>query len=368
MSTSLIKELHAVFTRHQKITEGRDQFGNIVKVNIEPGEYKKIPNNPIRPGERVHIYCPPEHVDSEMDRLIGMYKEHQSQDVSPVVEAAWFHHRFTQIHPFTDGNGRVARALATMILIQGGSFPLIVQEEKRSEYIDALEQADKGELASLVNFFVSILKREFVDAFGVIKEAEHHLNLSKRLESIGELFSRSQDQLEQELSTTLKYAGELHVRAKERLKKVEEQLKERIPEKFTLFVHDAENENIDQNYYFRNQIIGAAKELRYYADTSMYRSWIRLCIKDTSRECSILVSFHGIGHDFKGVLVCSVIWFEKVRSEDKSEFGGAAPICKDVFLINYRDDLQEVKQRFDNWLDTPLERGLALWQNTVSKV
>jgi len=369
LSTSLIKELHAVFTRNQKTTEGRDQFGQIVKVSIEPGKYKKLPNNPTKPDGQVHHYCPPEHVAFEMDRLISMHSEHQIQDISPEVEAAWFHHRFTQIHPFTDGNGRVARALATMILIQGGGFPLVVREERRSEYIDALEQADKGELASLVNFFVSLLKQEFMDAFGVIKETEHHLKLSKRIESIGEMFTTSQHQLVQELKTTLQYAGELHSLVKGRLKEIEEQLKERIPEKITLFVHDAENDNLEQNYYFRNQIIGAAKELKYCADTRIYQSWIRMCIKDISRECSILVSFHGIGYDFKGVLVCSVIWFEKVRmGKDESEIGEVTPICKEVFLINYKDDLQEVRRRFDKWLDIPLERGLALWQSTISIV
>ena len=165
LSTSFIKELHAVFVRNQKTTEGRDQFGNVIKVSIETGEYKKNPNNPTRPDGQIHLYCPPEHVASEMDRLIIMHREHQAQNIAPEVEAAWLHHRFTQIHPFTDGNGRVARSLSTMALIQGGSFPLVVREEKRSEYIDALEWADKGNLAPLVNFFVSLLKQEFIDAF-----------------------------------------------------------------------------------------------------------------------------------------------------------------------------------------------------------
>ena len=43
----------------------------------------------------------------------------------PEVEAAWLHHRFGQIHPFQDGNGRVARALATMIFLRAGFVPLV---------------------------------------------------------------------------------------------------------------------------------------------------------------------------------------------------------------------------------------------------
>ncbi len=336
LSTSYIKELHAIFVRNQKTTEGRDQFGEIIRVSIEPGKYKTTPNNPTRPDGQVHVYCPPEHVGSEMDRLISMHREHKAQNIAPEVEAAWLHHRFTQIHPFADGNGRVARALATMVLIQSESFPLVVREEKRPEYIEALERADKGNLAPLVNFFVLLLKQEFIDAFGVIKEAERYLKLSKRIESIEASFTKSQVQLERELEITLDYASELHDLVKRRLNEVEEQLKGIIPENFILYVHDADSHS-DQNYYYRNQIIKAAKKRKYYADTSIYRSWIRMCIKDTSRECSILVSFHGIGHDFKGVLVCSVIWFEKVRiSKDESEIGDIIPICKEVFLINYK--------------------------------
>ncbi|MCY3631034.1 MAG: Fic family protein [Rhodothermaceae bacterium] len=368
LSTSLIKELHTVFTRNQRTTEARDQFGNIIKVHIEPGQYKTAPNNPTRPNGQVHIYCPPEHVHSEMDRLIHMHREHQSQNISPEVEAAWLHHRFTQIHPFTDGNGRVARALATMVLIQGGSFPLVVRDEKRSDYIDALEEADRGKLAPLVNFFVSLLKQEFIDAFGVIKETERHLKLSKRLESIKALFTKSQIQLERELKITLQYANELHDLVKLRLNEIKEQLLEIIPKNFILYVHDADNDS-KQNYYFRHQIIESARKLNYHADTSIYRSWVRLCIKDSAREYSILVSLHGIGYDFKGVLVCSVIWFEKVRvSRNESEIGDNIPLCKEVFLVNYKDDLPEVKRRFDNWLDAPLENGLAIWQNTIPKV
>ena len=49
-----------------------------------------------------------------------MYTEHQGCGVPLEVEAAWLHHRFTQIHPFEDGNGRVARALASLVFIPDG--------------------------------------------------------------------------------------------------------------------------------------------------------------------------------------------------------------------------------------------------------
>src|SRR5262249_50746093 len=112
LSTSWIKELHALLTRHQTHVEGIDQFNQVQKVELVKGDYKILPNNPRRPDETVHYYCPPEQTASEMDRLIEMHLKHIQDGIPPEVESAWLHHRFTQIHPFQDGNGRVARAIS----------------------------------------------------------------------------------------------------------------------------------------------------------------------------------------------------------------------------------------------------------------
>jgi len=77
-----------------------------------------------------------------MDRLIAMHLEHDQQGVPPEIEAAWLRHRFSQIHPFQDGNGRVARALASLVFIKAGSFPLTVTGDDRNRYIGCLQIAD----------------------------------------------------------------------------------------------------------------------------------------------------------------------------------------------------------------------------------
>jgi Fic family protein len=126
-----------------------------VDKRLEKGRYKTAPNSPTRPDGSVHEYCPPEHTASEMDELMRMHAAHEAQHVPPEVEAAWLHHRFSQIHPFTDGNGRAARAIASLVFIKAGWFPVIVKRDHKPRYIEALETADKGDLKPLVALFVS---------------------------------------------------------------------------------------------------------------------------------------------------------------------------------------------------------------------
>ena len=171
LSTSYVKELHSVLLAHQETASARDIFGRRVEMPLAKGEYKKRPNNPVRPDGLVHEYCPPEQVASEMDRLLAMHLEHGGRGVPPEVEAAWLHHRFAQIHPFQDGNGRVARALATLVMIRAGWFPLVVTDEGRADYIDALELADARNLRPLVRLFSDIQRRAFEGAMKAARDA-----------------------------------------------------------------------------------------------------------------------------------------------------------------------------------------------------
>ncbi len=144
VSTGFIKELHALLTRHQETTTAQNERGRLHTLPLRRGEWKLRPNNPEREDGSIHEYAPPEQVASEMDRLVEMQLQHEAQELAPEVEAAWLHHRFTQIHPFQDGNGRVARCLASLVLIRAGWFPMVVDRDLREPYLDALETADAG--------------------------------------------------------------------------------------------------------------------------------------------------------------------------------------------------------------------------------
>jgi Fic family protein len=132
------------------------------------GSFKERENNPTREdGTRV-LYCPPEHVVSEMDRLIEIYNILCEKSVNPLIISAWIHHAFTIIHPFQDGNGRVVRLLSSLILIKNNLFPLtVLREDAKLKYIYALEEADKGNPQPLVSYFAEIQKQNIEEALNI---------------------------------------------------------------------------------------------------------------------------------------------------------------------------------------------------------
>ncbi len=167
LSVFYIKELHQVLTRNQATTLAQGSFGNLIEISLLHGQWKSQSNNPMRPDGFVHQYCPPEQVVSEMERLVEMHNQHLELDVPPEIEAAWLHHRFTQTHPFQDGNGRVARTLASLIFIRQGLFPVVITRHDRQEYINASEAADTGNLTALVKLFSRMQEKILIKGLGL---------------------------------------------------------------------------------------------------------------------------------------------------------------------------------------------------------
>ena len=101
--------------------------------------------------QRVHFEAPPAaRLDADMARLIAWVN--QSHDDHPVLKAGLAHLWFVTVHPFDDGNGRIARALGDLLLARADQSPqrfyslsAQIQRERR-EYYDILERTQKGSL------------------------------------------------------------------------------------------------------------------------------------------------------------------------------------------------------------------------------
>ena len=364
LSTSYIKELHSLFTRHQETVEAKDHLGYIRPVSLLRGDYKKQANNPTRPDGTVHAYCPPEHVAAEMDNLVKMHAKHS--DIAPEVEAAWLHHRFTQIHPFQDGNGRIARALATLIFIKVNWLPLVVRDRDRGDYIAALEEADEGQLLPLVAFFAKLQRKQFINALGIARDLNARVRVDARIQAMKQKLAKRRMSLEREWQTAIDKAARLQEVAAQRLGEVHAMLEVELSGDgdFKFSVDQEPNEG-RRYYWFHGQVTSTAKDFDYYANTKHYHSWLRLVMRD-GNQANLLISFHCIGYQFQGVLACSATWFQRVPTDDGNyETEGASALSDEVFQINYKEPLAELESRFQIWLEIAIERGLARWETVV---
>lgn len=115
--------------------------------------------------EKVHYEAPGhERLKSEMDRFLGWCDA--ATDMDPVIKSALAHFWFVTIHPFEDGNGRIARAIADMLLARGEKtvqrfYSVSSQIHlERKAYYDVLESCQKGtlDITPWIEWFLNCLK------------------------------------------------------------------------------------------------------------------------------------------------------------------------------------------------------------------
>jgi Fic family protein len=365
LSTSFIKELHALMTRRQATTSGKDQFGNDVEIPLLHGEWKVLPNNPTRVNGSIHEYCPPDQVSSEMDRLIALHIEHEAKAVPPEIEAAWLHHRFAQIHPFQDGNGRVARALASLVFIKAGWFPLVVTRDDRERYIEGLEEADSGDLTPLVSLFSALERKAFVNALGIAREVlQEEERIEQVISSIGDLFAARSEALRREWERAKEVAEKLANRAGEKFESIATKLEQEVAEydpAYRFFADSEPNSGRRRNWY-RWQTIEAAHQLDYFANTGEYNAWVRLALI-TETHANIVLSFTAIGREYRGLVGVSLYFFRTEEVEEGQRQAVDVTVASDeLFQINYKEEESSVTDRFERWLDRGMTRGLETWR------
>lgn len=369
LSTSVIREMHVLLTRHQPTTTAMDSLGQLHEVELLRGDWKVVPNNPTRPDGVVHAYCPPEQVASEMDRLIDLYGQYESIGVAPEVLAAWLHHRFTQIHPFQDGNGRVARLLASIVFIKADWHPLVVLRDDRVAYIDALEAADAGNLNGLIKLFASWQTRAFVMALGAGQAAEQPLSV--HLEDVlAGLKDRLVAQNGSAVTSTLDDVATLLVPVAERVAeqlalRIQDSLRPVLPE---LTAAVAVN-TADKAQAYRGPRIDLARQSQFFADFTRGSRWVRMTVRPSrgAPSATLLIATSAIGTSLGSLaVVCGLI-----TTDPETDRAHTTRVCEDYFVATVQDlETDESKQRvqgqFEEWVSQSLVIGLAQWQRDLS--
>jgi len=370
LSEYFIRGLQAQFTKHQDYTEAVTESGDLINVTLLKGEYKKLPNNPKREEGPVHIYCPPEITKEEMESLVRMYREAEGTHTAE-VKAAWLHHRFTQIHPFQDGNGRVARALATLVFLREGLFPLVVRDSDRQEYIGALETADSNDLGPLITFFARRQRESILRALGLEQQVQQSKYSDQIISSAIAILKSKFKKETEKVSAVYLAADKLFRMAEKRFSEiaqsVDPQLRSVTPpnqSKYHARKNSADNKS-DQRHFFQQQIVFIAGKFGYFANLDTYRSWVRMTFA-TEQELDYVISFHGYGPGDSGILAASAFTYVKApKEEGGTESVNISPSATDLFQFNYIESYETTEVRFKEWLESSIAIGLAEWRKTI---
>src|SRR3954447_10071385 len=148
-----IRHLHETLCAPQKTYRVLTDLG-WQDQELPKGQYKTRPNHVLLTDGTIHAYAPVDRVPDEMHRLIEQIRTPGFQAAHPVLQASYCHYAFVVIHPFADGNGRVARALASTFFYRAQSIPLVIFENQRPAYLDALRAPDLGNFRPVISFFL----------------------------------------------------------------------------------------------------------------------------------------------------------------------------------------------------------------------
>ena len=143
LTESFIRQLHQTILREDYTVYRQLPGGQQTSYVVHAGVYKTRPNSVItRTGDRFE-YASPEETPALMTDLVEWYREEEQKGELTLAElCALFHYRYIRIHPFEDGNGRIARLLVNFILTRHHYPMIVVKSADKESYLNALSTCD----------------------------------------------------------------------------------------------------------------------------------------------------------------------------------------------------------------------------------
>ncbi|MGH7101606.1 MAG: Fic family protein [Acetobacteraceae bacterium] len=359
LTKGVLHQLHAVLTRHQDTTVAVDQFGNRVEIPLLKGQFKGLPNNPRRSDGTFHEYCPPIHVDTEIEKLLEWLIHYEHDD--PVIVAAWLHHRFTQIHPYQDGNGRLARALTTLVLLRADLLPLVLERDLRVEYIESLETADSGDLAPLASLFARLERAAIMQALSV--DADAAISYQKSItsaviESLAQKFSKRREVKLAELRGVNTLALALRRRARAILEEAFNSLKGPVsalapPQ---IAIHDGGPDRGNAHWY-KYEVVRSANDAGKFANFAEDHYFVKGSMRVGEDRLVFVISFHHVGRELSGIMeaTCFARLESFEASDDRESVSQDFFVCSaEPFVFTYKTNEVDIEGAFSRWLDSSI--------------
>lgn len=170
INENFIRELHKLILKENYFKEAITPDGKPTKKEIKVGEYKTESNHVKTVTGEIFYFAEPHEVKAMMTDLLDWYNEQEkNKNINSIILATEFHYKFIRIHPFDDGNGRMARILMNFILMKHGYHPAIIKKETKEDYFKALRQADAGNIEPFVNYIAESVYLSLILMINAIK-------------------------------------------------------------------------------------------------------------------------------------------------------------------------------------------------------
>ncbi len=158
LTEKFIRELNEIILVRPFYKDAITPNGQITKRLIKIGEYKSFPNSIRLSNGEIFYYASPSETSALMNDMMIWYRSASQDESQHAVEAAAeLHYRFIRIHPFDDGNGRIARLLMNYHLLKNEFPPVIIKFADKKNYLFALHEADTGNLQAFKDYVIQQL-------------------------------------------------------------------------------------------------------------------------------------------------------------------------------------------------------------------
>ncbi len=183
---SVLNTMFLLAKKHESITtELTKRLHHELMKDIEKKDLGRFRNGPVFVGHKTHTeivvkHNPPYHSAKEIGQALGELYEwlFQKDQLHPLIKAGVMHHRFAYIHPFFDGNGRLARILTAyyLLLKQYEVVRYFILDDfydiDRQLYSDTLHIADKGNQTQWLEYFLEGIAYSLQAALSRISNAK----------------------------------------------------------------------------------------------------------------------------------------------------------------------------------------------------
>jgi Fic family protein len=145
ITESFLRQLHTLILKERYQVDAQTAEGQPTRKWVEVGQYKTQPNHVITATGETFRFAEPFEVAAKMEKLVQETNAECDTPEAALLLAAKLHYQFVLIHPFDDGNGRMARILMNLVLMRCGFPPAIIKTQEKEAYFSALRQADGGQ-------------------------------------------------------------------------------------------------------------------------------------------------------------------------------------------------------------------------------